>query len=350
VLLVPKQPMQLVWDAKMDANKYSFRSYGFSLVSTIIAVSLGTIIAAAVWQLYNAISSSGQQIKSKNLLTERSGMAIMHLTDDIKSSGGFGCFNARIAGNSQRYPQIAANESVLTASNFRVFESVYGGLNSFTSSAIPANDAAALAGESIIAGNDILKLQYGTNFAFATINNPLTFVQPSYRMVSNINAELTTRYNLDTASSTTNSVYVLASCNRFDQIQGILAGNTLPNGNNRLSLHDQGSARLMNFVTKYYYIANPGSSRALGLYSKYLLPNGEISARQLVIPGAVSMTTQYEVELNGNRQIKSRASMAANDWININQVILTLQLQSTESSGLGNKPLIESIAQSILLR
>lgn len=315
---------------------------GFSLLSTLIAVSIGAIITAAVWQLYSTVSSSGRQVQGKNLLTERSGMAILQLTDDIKASGSFGCFNARVVGGLA-----TSLPNVVNTGDFRQFEKESGGLIAF---GLPLRtiDNMALANESIVAGTDILKLQYGTNIAFVTANNPLTFIQPSYRLINDISAPLAIRYGLDISNSTINSVYVLASCSRLDQINGQIVGNTLVAGNGLLVNHDQSSARLMNFITKYYYIARVNG--ITGLYSKFLLPSGSMSVSQLVIPGAVRLFTEYEVETNNNRQIKSRPAMQTGDWININQVILTLQLQSAESSALGGVPLTESITQSILLR
>lgn len=322
-------------------NKKIANIYGFSLLNTIIAVSLGAVIMAAIWQLYSTVSSTTGQARSKSLLTERSSMALLQLTDDIKISGSFGCFNGRIAGR----PGVAL-PNVINTNDFRQYERDLGGLFAFV---LPLrNIDNTLAGDNIVAGNDVLKLQYGVNSAFLTAGNPLTFAQPSYRLVTDIATPLANRYAFDITGSTVNSTYVLASCSRFDQITGQINANTLPAGNNLLANHDQTSARLMNFVTKYYYIATING--VTGLYSRFLLPSGAMSAAQLVIPEAVGLTTQYEINNNGSRQIKTRANMLNTDWININQVILTLRLQSTESSGLGSTPLIESITQSILLR
>lgn len=321
-------------------NKKIANIYGFSLLNTIIAVSLGAVIMAAIWQLYSTVSSTTAQARSKSLLTERSSMALLQLTDDIKISGSFGCFNGRVAGKTTNLVH------PITTNDFRQYENPFGGLFAFV---LPLrNIDNTLAGDNIVAGNDVLKLQYGVNSAFLTAGNPLTFAQPSYRLVTDIATPLANRYAFDITSSTVNSTYVLASCSRFDQITGQLNANTLPAGNNLLANHDQTSARLMNFVTKYYYIATING--VTGLYSRFLLPSGAMSAAQLVIPEAVGLTTQYEINNNGSRQIKTRANMLNTDWININQVILTLRLQSTESSGLGSTPLIESITQSILLR
>lgn len=321
-------------------NKKIANIYGFSLLNTIIAVSLGAVIMAAIWQLYSTVSSTTAQARSKSLLTERSSMALLQLTDDIKISGSFGCFNGRVAGKTTNLVH------PITTNDFRQYENPFGGLFAFV---LPLrNIDNTLAGDNIVAGNDVLKLQYGVNSAFLTAGNPLTFAQPSYRLVTDIATPLTNRYAFDITDSTVNSTYVLASCSRFDQITGQINANTLPAGNNLLANHDQTSARLMNFVTKYYYIATING--VTGLYSRFLLPSGAMSAAQLVIPEAVGLTTQYEINNNGSRQIKTRANMLNTDWININQVILTLRLQSTESSGLGSTPLIESITQSILLR
>ncbi len=321
-------------------NKRIANIYGFSLLNTIIAVSLGAVIMAAIWQLYSTVSSTTGQARSKSLLTERSSMALLQLTDDIKISGSFGCFNGRVAGKTTNLVH------PITTNDFRQYENPFGGLFAFV---LPLrNIDNTLAGDNIVAGNDVLKLQYGVNSAFLTAGNPLTFAQPSYRLVTDIATPLTNRYAFDITGSTVNSTYVLASCSRFDQITGQINANTLPAGNNLLANHDQTSARLMNFVTKYYYIATING--VTGLYSRFLLPSGAMSAAQLVIPEAVGLTTQYEINNNGSRQIKTRANMLNTDWININQVILTLRLQSTESSGLGSTPLIESITQSILLR
>lgn len=321
-------------------NKKIANIYGFSLLNTIIAVSLGAVIMAAIWQLYSTVSSTTAQARSKSLLTERSSMALLQLTDDIKISGSFGCFNGRVAGKTTNLVH------PITTNDFRQYENPFGGLFAFV---LPLrNIDNTLAGDNIVAGNDVLKLQYGVNSAFLTAGNPLTFAQPSYRLVTDIATPLTNRYAFDITGSTVNSTYVLASCSRFDQVMGQINANTLPAGNNLLANHDQTSARLMNFVTKYYYIATING--VTGLYSRFLLPSGAMSAAQLVIPEAVGLTTQYEINNNGSRQIKTRANMLNTDWININQVILTLRLQSTESSGLGSTPLIESITQSILLR
>lgn len=321
-------------------NKKIANIYGFSLLNTIIAVSLGAVIMAAIWQLYSTVSSTTAQARSKSLLTERSSMALLQLTDDIKISGSFGCFNGRIAGKTTNLVH------PIPDNDFRQYEQIYGGLFAFV---LPLRNVDnTLAGDNIVAGNDVLKLQYGVNSAFLTAGNPLTFAQPSYRLVTDIATPLANRYAFDITGSTVNSTYVLASCSRFDQIMGQINANTLPAGNNLLANHDQTSARLMNFVTKYYYIATING--VTGLYSRFLLPSGAMSAAQLVIPEAVGLSTQYEVNNNGSRQIKTRANMLNTDWININQVILTLRLQSTESSGLGSTPLIESITQSILLR
>lgn len=322
-------------------NKKIANVYGFSLLNTIIAVSLGAVIMAAIWQLYSTVSSTTGQARSKSLLTERSSMALLQLTDDIKASGSFGCFNGRIAGR----PGVAL-PNILNTNDFRQYERDFGGLFAFV---LPLrNIDNTLVGENIVAGNDILKLQYGVNSAFLTAGNPLTFVQPSYRLVADIATPLANRYGVDMNGSTANSTYVLASCSRFDQIMGQVNANTLPAGNNLLANHDQSSARLMNFITKYYYIGTVNG--ITGLYSRFLLPTGAMSVAQLVIPEAVGLTTQYEIQANNNREIKTRANMLAGDWININQVILTIQLQSTESSGLGGTRLTETITQSILLR
>ncbi|AUR53015.1 PulJ/GspJ family protein [Aquella oligotrophica] len=328
-------------------NKKIANVYGFSLLNTIIAVSLGAVIMAAIWQLYSTVSSTTGQARSKSLLTERSSMALLQLTDDIKASGSFGCFNGRIAGESQNLINY-----INIPNDFRSYESSYGGLYAFV---LPLrNIDNTLAGENIVAGNDILKLQYGVNSAFLTAGNPLTFQEPSYRLVADIANPLANRYALDINGSTANSTYVLASCSRFDQITGQVNANTLPAGNNLLESsirgvrHDRDSARLMNFITKYYYIGTVNG--ITGLYSRFLLPTGAMSASQLVIPEAVGLTTQYEIQTNNSRQIKTRTNMLAGDWININQVILTIQLQSSESSGLGSTRLTESITQSILLR
>lgn len=321
-------------------NKKIANIYGFSLLNTIIAVSLGAVIMAAIWQLYSTVSSTTGQARSKSLLTERSSMALLQLTDDIKISGSFGCFNGRIAGKTTNLVH------PIPDNDFRQYERDLGGLFAFV---LPLrNIDNTLAGDNIVAGNDVLKLQYGVNSAFLTAGNPLTFAQPNYRLVTDIATPLTNRYAFDITGSTVNSTYVLASCSRFDQVMGQINANTLPAGNNLLANHDQTSARLMNFVTKYYYIATING--VTGLYSRFLLPSGAMSAAQLVIPEAVGLTTQYEINNNGSRQIKTRANMLNTDWIIINQVILTLRLQSTESSGLGSTPLIESITQSILLR
>ena len=335
-------------------------NYGFNLISLLVALALGGLIAMGISGMYADLVQSKLHGSNKQLLILRYGTAINQLSNDIKRSGSFGCYNSRIIGNSSY-----ANVKILPTLSILQYQSDKSGLYAFNSTDIPSIDSSVFSNMTLTTGSDILRLQYGSgqaNINKVTISNNLLNLlyleQPQYTHVSGeiISADTPTTYRQETVFSTnSNAPYVLSSCNRLDQLRGSV--NTI---NNTISVatysipsdgnlaHDNTSWQLMNFITRYYYVATING--ITGLYMTNNLSDGSLGTSTLLTQGVTKITYDFAINDLSGRQIKSRANMAAADWANINNVIINLSIQTTESSGLNREPSTQNIQQSVKIR
>ncbi len=332
-----------------------------NIISLMVSILLGGLIAMGLSSMYADLVRSKLFGADKQLMTLRYGTALNQLTMDIMQSGNFGCFSSRMLGNS-RYAQIHtfATDSILK------YNTEYAGLYAFTSNNIPNIDSNVFNGVNLLADSDIVKLQYGSGQAIVpefTINgsnfNTLSFQMPRYTNVTTsniINSYTSDVYRQAIITSTNiDAPYVLSSCSRLDQIQGAT------NNNNEISIasynipasgnyaHDLSSLMLMNFVTKYYYVATENG--ITGLYTKNLQPDGSLSSSTLLSVGVTNISYNFEVESGMNRQIKATSAMIdQTDWANISNVVVNLTIQTSESVGLANAPAVQNLQQSVKVR
>ena len=336
---------------------------GFNLISLLVSLVLGGMIAMGVSVMYADLVHSKLYGSNKQLLTLSYGTAINQLSMDIAQSGTFGCYNSRILGNSG-YGII----NTFSTSSVLRYESSVAGLYAFSSTNIPIVDSSIFSGLSLASNSDILKLQYGSGQAIITAESniapsgPLTFinfVQQQYTHVSgsSISTDSPTTYRLPISlSSATNAPYVIASCNRLDQIQGNMNTSTntvsltaymIPSTGNEA--HDMSSWHLMNFITRYYYVAT--ISGITGLYVQSTQVDGSVGPSTLLAQGVTQINYNFGVEsTTSDRQIKPMANMLATDWTNINQVIFIMSIKTAESVSMNKAPSIQSIQQSVMVR
>lgn len=334
---------------------------GYSLIGIMIALTVATVLLMTLTKSYMSSRQATAYADAVNIMTSQLDLTLNQISGDIAKSGSFGCYNLRMQG------VVAANSAFTHGlSGSGAINPANGGLMVFASSASAvAENGTPLAGINLDSGSQILKVQYGDGFA--AVESPttdpvtvLTYHQPDYQMISGGNLVSlgggTVAGKLDVTGLNTSSLLILASCSRWDLIQGTLAGNDFNiSAAYGISLsippvHDVASLAIMNARTRYYYIATVNG--VSGLYVNQLLNGGSYSGSLLLLPNVsgLSFTFQVTGADGSHRNNVALASMGSGDWLNLVGVNIFFNYRSGESVTDSNQPLVinESATVAIL--
>lgn len=331
---------------------------GYSLVGIMIALTVATVLLMSLTKSYMSSRQATAYTNAANVMTSQLDLTLNQLSSDIGKSGSFGCYNLRqqavVAPSTAVMHDISASGAVNPAA---------GGLMVFSSSGALAEAGTPLTGINLASDAQVLKVQYGEGFALveSPITSPITvitFHQPDYQTLSGGNLVSVGGGNaagkLDVNGFNTSSLAVLASCSRWDLIQGTLAGNTLnisSSYNILLStppLHDVASLALMDVRTRYYYVATINGIS--GLYVNQLLTNGTFSGSLLLLPNVSKLEFTFRVAAaSGRKDNVVPSAMGAGDWLNLTGVNIFFNYRSAESVTDNNQPLVISESASVAI-
>lgn len=277
------------------------KALGFNIVELMIAIAMSAALITVIINSFSSLNGNFLFNTNQLELNQNLRMALGLIKRDVQNAGVFGSFSFHDQSSATSYMESSATNNCSTPEwcNFDISTVGIKSASSFTSLATNLDS-----GLTLVAGSDILRLQYGSD-KVAYITN--ASIKSNCAVAGNYLSNLTfTDQGLDLSASR----YMLASTNHAYLLK-LSSGSTLaspltlgcPNYPPTVAVEsmigsvsydpDVSSMQLVNFYTRYYFVAT--KSGVTGLYVKTLQSNGSLSAAKLISNLVTSINFVYKV-------------------------------------------------------
>lgn len=341
---------------------------GFNLIELMMAVGMSAAIISMIIGSFSSLNRNF--LFNINELTRQQNLrfGLVKIKRDLQNAGVFGSFSFhnQLASSNSVYSDLSQSGSCNNNDDWCKFDNseasgVGVGIRSYLDNKIPQNTVPGN-GYSLASNSDILRVQYGGNVSFLK-------AAPS---VGESNSCIT-RLEF-TAGATASKRYLLASSNHayLLNLTNITPPNLILSGIpgmtcNYLAGHikiesydlttqtindpDQATLQLVNFYTKYYYVAAknfmPDKKQ---LYERHLTDDGELSDPTIVADSIQNLQITYMVDATiytdaqtnkfpalNNRYLSCTTHQMGNgkcNWDRITAINISLVGQADSTSGI----------------
>ena len=296
----------------MASNPRSMK--GFTLVELMVAMLIGTIILAAVAQVFATSKGTHQTEEGMARVQENGRFALEFLAQDIRMAGYAGCNSNLPATKINSIAQPAGDPTQFTPEGMRAFR--YAGT-------APANNLADwdpdlpadyFSNGDVLPNTDVLIIERAT-----TLSTKLT----GNMTAANANIQIVNTAAI-AGQIIPGDILMLSDCSNADifRANGVSSGagiktitHTAGNSTNFLSKAYQGDADLMKLVSRAYFIG-PGASGEPSLIRREL-GNAGVLVDQELVEGIETMMFLYGVDTDATADKTAnnyRRPVDVTDW------------------------------------
>ena len=280
------------------------KALGFNIVELMVAMAMSAALITVIIDSFSSLNGNFMFNTNQLELNQNLRMSLGLIKRDVQNAGVFGSFSFHDQSSATSYMESSAsnNCSIAEWCNFDLSTVGIRSASSFES--LVANMDSGL---TLVAGSDVLRLQYGGDkvayVSTATIKSGCAAAPPANNYLDNLSF---TDQGLDLSASR----YMLASTNHAYLLK-LSSGSTLtspltlgcPNYPPTVAVEsaigsvsydpDVSSMQLVNFYTRYYFVGTKAG--VTGLYVKTLQANGSLSAAKLISNLVTSINFMYKV-------------------------------------------------------
>jgi len=267
------------------------KALGFNIVELMVAIAMSATLITVIINSFSSLNGNFMFNTNQLELNQNLRMSLGLIKRDVQNAGVFGSFSFHDQSSATAYMESTSASNNCSTAEWCNFDISTVGIKSESSFAsLAANMDSGL---TLVAGSDILRLQYGSDkvayVSTATIQSGCA-AAPGNNYLDNLTF---TNQGIDLSASR----YMLASTNHAYLLK-LASGSTLasplslgcPNYPPTVAVEsaiggvsydpDVSSMQLVNFYTRYYFVAT--KSGVTGLYVKTLQANGGLSSAKLI--------------------------------------------------------------------
>lgn len=281
------------------------KTLGFNIVELMVAIAMSAALITVIIDSFSSLNGNFLFNTNQLELNQNLRMTLGLIKRDVQNAGVFGSFSFHDQSNTTSYMESSTTNNC-NISEWCDFDTSTVGIRSASSFTSLVDNLDS--GLTLVAGSDILRLQYGGDkvayVSTATIKQGC--------VTAPANSYLDDLSFVDQGLDLSASRYMLASANHAYLLK-LSSGSTLaspltlgcPGSPPTVAVEsaigsvsydpDASSMQLVNFYTRYYFVAT--KSGVKGLYVKTLQANGSLSAAKLVSNLVTSINFMYKVNM-----------------------------------------------------
>lgn len=343
---------------------------GFNIVELMIAIAMSAALITVIINSFSSLNGNFLFNTNQLELNQNLRMALGLIKRDVQNAGVFGSFSFHDQSSATSYMESTSSSNNCSTAEWCNFDISTVGIRSASSfTSLAANMDSGL---TLVAGSDILRLQYGSDKVAYVSTASIKSGCAAAPLNSYLDGLTFTNQGLDLSASR----YMLASTNHAYLLK-LSSGSTLaspltlgcPNYPPTVAVEsaisgvsydpDVSSMQLVNFYTRYYFVAT--KSGVTGLYVKTLQANGSLSAAKLISNLVTSINFVYKVNTTSNsvnnypnttstyRYVPTSA-MTNTYFGQVNAVIISVSGRSTQAVDSNMAKLTQTESDSVAWR
>lgn len=282
------------------------KALGFNIVELMVAIAMSAALITVIIDSFSSLNGNFLFNTNQLELNQNLRMSLGLIKRDVQNAGVFGSFSFHDQSNTSAYAESTSASNNCSTAEWCNFDLSTVGIRSASNFAsLAANMDSGL---TLVAGSDVLRLQYGGDKVAYV---PTATIKQGC-VTAPANSYLDDLSFVDQGLDLSASRYMLASANHAYLLK-LSSGSTLsspltlgcPGSPPTVAVEsaigsvsydpDASSMQLVNFYTRYYFVAT--KSGVKGLYVKTLQANGSLSTAKLISNLVTSINFMYKVNM-----------------------------------------------------
>lgn len=277
------------------------KALGFNIVELMVAIAMSAALITVIIDSFSSLNGNFMFNTNQLELNQNLRMSLGVIKRDVQNAGVFGSFSFHDQSSATAYMESTSTSNNCSTAEWCNFDTSTVGIKSASSftELVSSLDS----GLTLVAGSDVLRLQYGGDKVAYVSTATIQSCAPGNNYLYNLSF---TNQGLDLSASR----YMLASTNHAYLLK-FSSGSTLasplslgcPSSPPAIAVEsaigsvsydpDVSSMQLVNFYTRYYFVGT--KSGVTGLYVKTLQANGSLSNAKLISNLVTRINFMYKV-------------------------------------------------------